>query len=391
MFPSRSLTFLLAMSLAFPAYAQPTPAEPPSVVGVIPAERLPASSSVLLASLPVRVTPARETTFLAPLTGELTLLVPPDTRELTEGTLWGEVERERTDLDARALDLAAEIFKKREQSDWHVQQFQDRSRTEDRLNQIAAEKALLDRIGSSPELTALYFKERAGSTEGLTAEEMRRRLDDEEKLLRQRLDYVGSNDQIDLEIGLQKLKLEQQRFDFERRIRSTRLTAPFDGELRLLLRLRPDRTTYTIEAGQEIARMQDTRRILVQVPIAQASLRNLPVEHLEVRLGGPRSRIVAKFLEREVVSRMNREELLYIFEVPPAQAQAARSLIGGAVQGELWFDSNEPLHLARKLHLAVAAPDTLREEGWPAVVETVYPGWRLVCTGQHQLGLARAQ
>lgn len=383
----RRLPLLLpALLCASPLFAQTSP---PSS-RLIPPDRLPPADSVLLAALPVRVTPAREFIVTSPLAGELTLLLPPSTRTLAEGQTWGEIERERIELESLALEKTEALFAKRERPDWFIQQFQDQAKTEDRLNQIAAEKSLLTRIEDDPELTELYFQDRADGSSPLTAADLRARLDAEESLLRQRITYVGSEEQIDIELGLQELKLAQQRHEFQRRVRSARLTAPFAGDFRLLFPTRADQTTYLVESGQEIARFQDNRAIHVQLPITQPSLRTLPVSSLEVRLGSPRQRLTAQFLERDVIIRQNREELVYIFALTGDAVASARPLVGGMVQAELWFRSSEPLRLARKLTLASEAPDLLRTEGWNAVVASLYPGWRVVCVGQHQIGLAPA-
>ena len=401
--------------VALPLLLAATPAAP--LLAVVPAPAtLPTADALLLATLPVRITPKREVTVTSPLTGQFTLLIPHDTQTLADQTTWGAIDLDRLELEARALAQAKTLYDARDVIDWRVNQINERTKLEDTLGRLKAERALLNRLAQNPELADLYFRDQAAAattpsksvlardsepppatpSEALAKEDpdriplMRRRIETELTLLETKLSYLGSAQQEDLELGLSRFKLEQQAFEYQRRAQLARLTAPFDAEFRLLLPLKPGSTTMEVRSGDDIARLRDLTSILVQVPVTQPLWRTLPPESLEVRipLDTPeRVSLRARFQDTLLVTRSGREELLYLFAVAPADLAAARPLVGGLLQGELYYAPGTPLRLAQKLDLAAAAPAILREAGWPALVASLYPGWRLACIGQSQLAL----
>ncbi len=392
----------LALLLFVPAFAAPEPA------------LLPASQNLLLATLPVRVTPKREVTVTAPLSGRFTLLVPHSTATLADQTIWGAIDLERLELETRALAQTEALHEAREVIDWRVNQINERTKLEDTLGRLKAERALLDRLEKNPALAELYFRKQSPdepstpapapspelnhnfppSSGGEAAPErialMRQRIDTETALLETKLSYLGSPRQEELELGVSRLKLEQQTFEHQRRTQLSRLTSPFDAEFRLLLPLKPGADTIEVRAGDDIALLRDLSSIVIQVPVAQPAWRSLPLENLEVRIpSGSSSRpaLSARFEDTLLLTRGGREELFYLFAVPAADLAHARPLLGGLLQGELHYVSPTPLRLATKLDLARAAPALLREQGWSALVSSLYPGWRIACIGQHQLAL----
>lgn len=400
--------------VALPLLLAATPAAP--LLAVVPAPAtLPAADALLLATLPVRITPKREVTVTAPLTGQFTLLVPHATQTIADQTTWGAIDLDRLELEARALAQAKTLYDARDVIDWRVNQINERTKLEDTLGRLKAERALLNRLAQNPELADLYFRDQAAAaatsnsvlardsepppdapSKALAKEGpdriplMRRRIETELTLLETKLSYLGSAQQEDLELGLSRFKLEQQAFEYQRRAQLARLTAPFDAEFRLLLPLKPGSTTMEVRSGDDIARLRDLTSILIQVPVTQPLWRTLPPESLEVRipLDTPeRVSLRARFHDTLLVTRSGREELLYLFAVAPADLAAARPLVGGLLQGELYYAPGTSLRLAQKLDLAAAAPAILREAGWPALVASLYPGWRLACIGQHQLAL----
>ncbi|MEY4489534.1 MAG: hypothetical protein RIQ79_2042 [Verrucomicrobiota bacterium] len=413
------------------------PALSPAIAAPVTAPAaLPVADGVLLATLPVRVTPKREATITAPIGGLFTLLIPHETHSLPEKTVWGAVDLDRLDLEARALAQAKALYSAREVIDWRVNQINDRTKLEDTLGRLRAERALLDRIDQNPALAELYFRDQAApaspppplgtpssssallpppstapvsqatsqslidktpspavSASSSSPERillMRRRIDTELALLDTKLSYLGSPVQEDLELGLMRLKLEQQTFEYERRAQLARFAAPFDAEFRLLLPLKPGSTTMEVRSGDDIARLRDLTSILIQVPVTQPLWRTLPPEQLEVRVSleaSAHTNLRARFQDTLLVTRGGREELLYLFAVDTADLDAARPLVGGLLQGELYYAPGTPVRLVQKLDLAAAAPDVLREKGWPGLVASLYPGWRLACVGQSQLAL----
>ncbi len=370
---------------------------------------LPAADHLLLATLPVRVVPKREVTVVAPLTGRFTLFVPHDIRSVTDQTIWGAIDPELIDLDARALAQTQALHETREVIDWRVNQINERTKIEDTLGRLKAERTLLERLEKSPELIELYFREHRDSPPAdattspaaatpATADEatperialMRKRIDTEIALLATKLSYLGSPRQEDLELGLARIKLEQQAFDHQRRAQLARLSAPFDAEFRLLLPIRAGGNTIEVRAGDDLARLSDLTSILIQVPVTQPAWRSLPTDNLEVRLvtdSPERPVLRARFTDTLLVTRGGREELVYLFAVSADDLPSARPLVGGLLQGELHYVSRSPLRLATKLDLARANPALLREQSWNGLITSLYPGWRIACIGQHQLAL----
>lgn len=369
------------------------------------AKDFPETDGIVLATLPVRVTPARELIVNAPITGELALeVIEPRTMQ-AQARLWGRIDPERISLEAEMLELKKRQLEKKEIPEWTLAQQQEKKRLEEELRKLEAELRLLRRIEADPDLADLYLEDLAAppaddaapggdgdsgeADPGEAVASLMARVNQDIALIRKRLDYVGTEEQAEIEVGLLRRVSEQVAMDFKRKREQTTLTMPFTGELELLVPV-PDSPTQAIpvEAGQELARIRDFTRIEVQAPVDDPRWRLLNPGQLEARFYpmGPGKPVIAAFRGRQNIIRQGREELVYLFQFAEEDRETARRLIGGLVTCDLFFRAD--VRRVPKLKLAMAHPDAIRQEGWQAAVEQAFSGYRLICIGQNAIGIA---
>src|SRR5690606_22443774 len=127
-----------------------------------------------------------------------------------------------------------------------------------------------------------------------------------------------------------------------------------------------------VQAGEDVALLQDLSSIRIQVPVQNPQWRSLDVHRLEMQLIG--HNVFGDYLERSVVASQGREDLIYIFDVRKEMLQDARSLIGGYITGQLWYRHTETMRSVPKLTAIMEDPETFRNFGWGALIAKIAPG-----------------
>jgi hypothetical protein len=352
-------------------------------------ESYPLSHELVLGTVPVEVQPARFQKVKAPLSGPLHLRLPAAGTRLAQGALWAEFDPARGELERAAFDLARELLAEKEIPQFRLDQSRTRAELADKLGELERQSALLAKIVREPALAALYLDEegRAGGLD--QARYLLTQLEQQARLLRTVLAYTGTPRQEELELGVLRLKLSQQELELQRRADASRLTMPFAGEIVLIPPAPPDGEPLAVEAGMDLAWLQDFSQLNLRVPVRRAEWRLLPAAQLTVRLdtGATGPRVTAAFFRSLTEEVHGREELVYYFTLAADQSTPARALVGGQLSAQLITALVEPARLVPKLDLVLADPAAFRAGGWAGGLATLLPGARLVGVGETHLAI----
>lgn len=350
-------------------------------------QRYPLANEIVLGTITAEVTPARALRLKAPATGQLHLNLPPANRPLAKGTVWAELDPAQLDLQRRAVALARALLEAKEEPALRLEQVRTRADLTERLDEIERQSAMLRKLLKEPELGELYLADQDAAGGADKVRYMLTQLDQQARLLREVLTFVGTPKQEKLELQALRLKLEQQEIDLERRERDSRLTMPFDGELTLVPPLPPAGEPLYIESGMDLARIQDFSRVDARAVIKRTEWRLLDPSRVRLRVDAGREVLFANFSRALTEEVFGREELVYYFTFRAEQKTAARALVGGQVSVQLLAALPQPARLVPKLDLALADPDLLRTAGWDAAVAQLIPGAHVALSGDTHLAI----
>jgi hypothetical protein len=350
------------------------------------------ADELVLGTVLAEAQPARFQKVRSPLNGKLLLRLPETGRQLAEDAVWGEFEPERVQLEREAVALARLLLKEKDTPGFRLEQSRAREQLVNALEELRRQSALLEKIGADSELAKLYLADegRAGGDVASIAE-MRRRLDRQAAVLADVLGYVGTARQEELELRALELKLRQQEIEQAQREDESRLKMPFAGELTLY----PPRPTagqpLRVQAGADLALIQDFSRVNVRVPLKRPEWRLLDTARLRVRFrGGVRAPLQAGFLRSLTEEVFGRDELVYYFQFTPEQTAAARPLVGGQVSAQLVLALEVRARLVPKLELVLVDPAGFRADGWAAGVAKLFPGARVLAIGETEVAVVSA-
>lgn len=349
--------------------------------------RYPLSDEIILGTLNAEVRPARYLRLKAPATGQLHLKLPPAGQTLAKGDVWAELDPARLDLERRAVALARALLKAREEPALRLDQARNRADLTERLDELERQSAMLRKLLKEPELGELYLADQdaAGGTDKVRY--MITQLDQQTRLLREVLTFVGTPRQEELELQALHLKLEQQEIELDRRERDSRLVMPFDGEITLVPPLPPEGEPLYIESGMDLARLQDFSRVDARTVIKRTEWRLLDASRIKLRIVAGGDVLRADFSRALAEEIFGREELVYYFTFSADQKSAARALVGGQISVQLLAVLPQSARLVPKLDLALAAPELFRTAGWDAAVTQLIPGARVILHGDTHLAI----
>lgn len=350
-------------------------------------QRYPLANEIVLGTITAEVTPARALRLKAPATGQLHLNLPPTNRPLAKGTVWAELDPAQLDLQRRAVALARALLEAKEEPALRLEQVRTRADLTERLDEIERQSAMLRKLLREPELGELYLADQAATGGADKVRYMLTQLDQQARLLREVLTFVGTPMQEELELQALQLKLEQQEIELARRERDSRLVMPFDGELTLVPPLPPEGEPLYIESGMDLARIQDFSRVDARAVIKRTEWRLLDPSRVRLRVNAGREVLFADFSRALTEEVFGREELVYYFTFHAEQKTAARALVGGQISVQLLATLPQAARLVPKLDLALADPELLRTTGWDAAVTQLIPGARVALSGDTHLAI----
>ncbi len=352
--------------------------------------RYPVAREIVLGAVVAEVQPSQAQKIKAPIGGLLHLRLPAPGAVLAKDAIWAEYDSARIELEREAFALARDLVREKETPNILYDQARTRAELADKLEELTRQAAFLGRIAREPEFAALYLEgaERApGAVDVRAAAAL---IERQVSLLRDVLAYAGTTRQAELETRSLELKLRQQELDLARREAESRLAMPFAGEVTLIPPAPTADQPLRVEAGQDLAWLQDLSQLTARVAVRRPEWRLADPAHLALRLGtGSFSRPLPATFTRRLVADLNgREELVYHFALAAADNAAARALVGGQAAAQLVYLLPQPAHLVPKLDLVLADPAGFRDAGWPAGLARLLPGATVLAVGDTHLAIA---
>jgi len=296
-----------------------------ALLAVLPARALDLATfreadEIVLGTVTAEAQPARFQKIRSPLNGKLQLHLPATGRALPEDAVWGEFEPERAQLEREAVALARLLLKGKDTPGFRLEQSRAREQLVNALEELRRQAALLDKISADPELAKLYLADNGlAADSAASVADLRGRLERQTAVLGDVLNYVGTARQEELELRALELKLRQQEIEQTQREGESRLKMPFAGELTLYPPRPPECRPLRVQAGTDLALIQDFSRVNVRVPLKRSEWRLLDTGRLMVRFrtGGVRAPMQAPFLRSLTEEVFGRDELVYYFQFAP--------------------------------------------------------------------------
>lgn len=82
--------------------------------------------------------------------------------------------------------------------------------------------------------------------------------------------------------------------------------------------------------------------------------------------------------------------MIYSFEFPSERRGALLNLLGGQVDGALYYSMKTPVRIVPKFLLVSLSPEVFRTEGWSGLVKFLFPGHELVHVGLNSLAVGKS-
>ncbi len=355
-------------------------------------ESLTRGRRLMLGNTHVRVEPEREARLVAPMAGVLKMEIEVREGLLPEGSVIGVLDQGRMELEERLLQLEVARAEGAETAEWRLDHQTRKTALQDKLQNLDRQLDLLARVEKDPEISKLYVGSDKSAPDGSSAEafeKKRARLQHDADLIRAVLDNAENVDMEAQHVEIEEIKRKQRALDHDRRRNLSTLRMPFEGRFRLLQPWVQGQQELRVEAGQELAVIQDTRRFYASVPVQSANWRGHSKEDLvlEILLNPNDLPLEGRYHEeREIVTR-GQPELVWVFAFPEERSEVAGALAGGFVPSTLWLDLGEPVRMISKLELAVNHPDVFRSHDWTAGVRQVFSNAGKVVVGATHLAI----
>jgi hypothetical protein len=192
---------------------------------------------------------------------------------------------------------------------------------------------------------------------------------------------------------LQVLEAERTVREAQTALRDATLTAPMAGVYQpspVLAAAAAD--DVPLAAGQEIGSLRDLTHLVAAVPAASPYLVRVDLARTVLQIDGPGGQKFRAPFRAAVTeaSPVMGEARMFLYEFSPTDSHALGELVLTNVNARIVLRSASSLAVVAKLSAALDHPGEFRD-GWAAGVARVWPGWTLVCEGEVDLGLARAQ
>ena len=337
------------------------------------------------------VTPFREYTLKAGASGEIEMYVPVKTEQYEAGHRLAGIDAGRLKLDQELMDISEVLLDEKEIPQWHLQRKSQIEQLETQLTNIKSERMMAEQMVRDPKKFAGLFKGSFDAEkmkgENLLLYILRREKD--ELRLQEILSFMNSDRKETLEIGELRKKFELRKLQFEMRMKEAYLTMPFGGQVDFLFPYVEGERNF-IQRGMEVALVRDMQKIHGQAAMNDSRLRLLNKNRVELQVETASGFAVGKYSKSLKKEGATGEQMIYSFEFPPEHRGALQNLLGGQVDGSLYYSMKKPARLVPKFLLVSLSPEVFRAEGWGGVVKRFFPDHDLVHVGLNSVAVGKS-
>lgn len=350
-------------------------------------EQYPPTSRMRIGVVSCLLQPRSTISVASPLTGLLKVHVNSPQTNLPAGLLWAEFEPEIFAAEERSLTDSLKKLEDREKMEWEVEFPRRKMQLAKQIEETQRQVTWMRMVSTNRELADLMFN--AGPNGSTLRPDSLHQSELELRLLEQSMTYLQSTNNAAMGVDLagERRDWERRKLEFDRRQVQARFRMPFAGRLTLNIPLSDGVTEYPVTAGQELGVARDLSAMRLRVPLEKAAWSGLPTDRLTAVVRVADQVFDARFSYQKIERNQNREEPVYYFELPAAQASAASKLVGASVSCELWLDLWEQVRVVPKLALILHKPDAFENQSWPSALTQLFPGARLVVEGQTDLAV----
>ena len=381
------LLFVWGSSLAW-ADGDPAPSENVPTVNL---KSFRETGRILVGKLPAMITPFREYTLKAGASGEIEMYVPVKTENFEAGHRLAGIDAERLKLDQELMDISEVLLDEKEIPQWHLQRKSQIEQLESQLTKLKSERMMAEQMVREPDkFKGLFegsFDAEKMKGENLLLYILKREKD--EMRLKEILSFMNSDRKESLELGELRKKFELRKLQFEMRMKEAYLTMPFGGQVEFLFPYVEGERNY-IQRGMEVALVRDMQQIHGQVAILDSRLRLLDKNQVELEVETASGFAVGKYSKSFKKEGPAGERVIYSFQFAPSHVNSLRNLLGGQVDGSLYYSMKNPARIVPKFLLVSLSPEVFRAEGWGGVVKRFFPGHELVHVGLNSLAVGKS-
>ena len=342
----------------------------------------PIRNEILVADIQIRIIPRREFPLKAASSGLLELYVDPITRNYEADTKIGGINTERLELDAAILEIEEALLAQKDIPEWYLSSERHHSQLKKARLELLNEYDFLQSVQKSPDEYASILSDLASSSEELETilSERVSELEEHMDKIDQALTYAGSDQKVELEIGMVEKKHAIKKIQFKERYNSSYLIVPFQGEVQFTYPYIQGEKNY-IGSGAEIARVRDFTEIYAQVPMLDSEWRTFDKEDLVIRVKTAQGLKEGYYAYSTTEVVQGREQLIYYFRFAKTDSRSLRSLIGGMVNARLNYKLTPPAHVIPKLALIMKSPAKFEDDGWQGVLKGISDDLKLQFVG----------
>jgi hypothetical protein len=349
------------------------------------------NNRILVGKLPVMVTPFREYTLKAGASGEIEMYVPVKTEQYEAGHRLAGIDAGRLKLDQELMDISEVLLDEKEIPQWHLQRKSQIEQLESQLTKIKSERMMAEQMVRDPSKYAGLFKGSFDADkmkgENLLLYILKREKD--EIRLTEILSFMNSDRKETLELGELRKKFELRKLQFEMKMKEAYLTMPFAGQVDFLFPYVEGERNF-IQRGMEVALVRDMQKIHGQAAMNDSRLRLLDKNRVELQVETASGFAVGKYSKSLKKEGATGEQMIYSFEFLPRHRGALQNLLGGQVDGSIYYLMKGPVRIVPKFLLVSLSPEVFRGEGWSGLVQRFFPGHDLIQVGLNSVAVGKS-
>lgn len=357
----------------------------------LPIQLFKESQRLLMGEIPVNLSPRREYIMKSGASGELKLKHGLRKVSYRAGEQLGGIDLEAFALQKELLAIEEALIMDRKLPQARMQKDTELAQYKKNLLRLDAEMKLTGRFLDDPEFyQQVYPTEESEAPRIEDLNETLRELKASKGRIARMMTYLESGRFEELEIAEIEKQMKAKRIQFEKRELEVLLTVPFDGEVQILFPYIEGESNF-VPAGLEIAKLRDFNQIFADAPILNSKLRLIPKSSLELEVLGANGPLIGRYKESLQMTGSGAPKLIYRFVFPTDRIVELRPLLDGTVEGKLFLKLSAPYIQVPKFLLVATNPEVFRARGWPGIVESALPGYRLESVGLNEVAVTQSK